>query len=291
MRTLGEVGPPWVLRFLTDNWPKIQADALPGWMPVEMAGSGPRKRLVDVFGCGHYGCVMPTHQAGVVCKVSSDPSEAEFVKWAVRLGDWPTGIVRYHAIVELPGAFKGRPVSVIWREEAIDVGAATPIRDPGAARDFAQYHEAYRNAASFVRAASTKPTWPARLAQARSELALRWAWSQVVWEDGLFPRNLPSDHPGRRQDLAGRPYFMRYATAHRLAAALHICRNAFQMMANTNHATEVGAALDFYLEHGVLLADVHLNNIGTVVRDEGYGPERIVVITDPGHAVFVGEVG
>lgn len=275
---LGEVGPAWVLRFLTDNWPQIEAGALPGWMPVEMAGSGPRRRLVDVFGCGHYGCVMPTHQPGVVFKVSSDASEAEFVRWAVKLNNWPTGIVRYHAILELPGAFRGRPVSVIWREEATDVGAATPVRNPGAAREFAQYHAAYRAAAAYVRAASLKPTWPAALAQARSPAVQEWTWGQVTWEDGS---------PWVGAVLSSAP-FMKYPLRMRLAAALHICRVAFQMMANTDHATEVGAALEFYLEHGVLLADVHLNNIGTVVRDEGYGPDRIVVITDPGHAVFVG---
>ena len=57
-------------------------------------------------------------------------------------------------------------------------------------------------------------------------------------------------------------------------------------MENTNHASEVGAALGFYLNEGILLADVHRQNIGQVTRaDSDYGPQTYTVITDPGHAV------
>jgi len=57
------------------------------------------------------------------------------------------------------------------------------------------------------------------------------------------------------------------------------------MTANEPEGYLVGQALDFYLERGLLLADVHANNVGEVTRDGYHGP--ILVITDPGHLVRV----
>jgi len=45
----------------------------------------------------------------------------------------------------------------------------------------------------------------------------------------------------------------------------------------------IGGALRFYLSRGMLLADVHRNNIGEVVP-KGYSDWELV-ITDPGHMV------
>lgn len=276
---LGEVGPTWVLRFLTDNWAAIERAGLPGWMPVEMADSTPKRRRVDVFGCGHYGCVMPTHMPGLVIKISSDMSEAAFVNFAVRLGEWPPGIVKYHALVELPGSFRGRNVSVIWREEAFDVGMVHDTgQDAHAKREFQNYHQAYRNAATFVREASIKANFAEKLAEAHA--GQEWAWNNVIWEDGGGAPHYSTPPP---------PRFKTYPARLRLAAALRICHICFELMENTNYAHEVGAALGFYLGHNVLLADVHMQNIGQVTRDApGWGPQIHTVITDPGHAVFLG---
>jgi len=275
--------PTWTLTFLTANWAEIQRAAPdPTWMPVELPGSAVQRRQLDELGCGHYGCVFATHAPGIVCKISSDPSEAEFVKAAVKLGTWPGGIVRYRGILDLTGSFRHRPLFLIWREEAFDIGFlrsanCRAARNPHACQEFGLYHKAYRNAASYVRTASTKSGWATARVRARAEAAQAWAWKQVTWEMGRIPRNRP-----------GRPEFMTVPAPYRLAAALHICATAFELMANTDYATAVGDALHFYLEQGILLADVHFQNIGKVRRDEGYGPEEITVITDPGHAVFVG---
>lgn len=137
--------PPWTRKFLTDNWDTIRQGSMPGgeWMPVEAPGSTPKRRLVDALGCGHYGCVFLTNTPGLVIKVSSDASEAEFIKAAVKLGEWPVGIVRYQAVLDLPGSHRGRPVFIIWREEAFDIGTIRSTGDRGAEREFALYHEAY----------------------------------------------------------------------------------------------------------------------------------------------------
>jgi hypothetical protein len=253
---------------------------MPAWMPQELPGSTPKRRKVDSLGCGHYGCVFLTNTPGLVIKISSDPSEAEFVKAAVKIGEWPVGIVRYQAVLDLPGTHRNRGVFIIWREEAFDIGKVYDTgQDWHAAREFSRYHTAYLNAARFVRGLSRKSAGrfkESAFPRQRQEAAAYedWAWNNVIWEDGL---------------ASGSTFgFMRYRGAQRLAAALRICHICFELMENTNYAHEVGAALGFYLDQGILLADVHLGNIGRVERDDpNYGPQIHNVITDPGHAVFL----
>lgn len=279
---LAEVAPPWTLKFLTAGWDMLQSGIGPELMPQEMPGSTAKHRKVDALGCGHYGCVTKTNTPGFVLKVTSDPSEAAFVKAAVAIGEWPTGIVRYRAVFDLPGMFRGRPVFAIWREEAFDIGQVHEHNaDPHSKREFEQYHSAYRHAATYVREVSVKPGFAAKLAEAKAHED--WAWGNVIWEDGGSPSSSSWGAPRRP------PKFKSYPANLRLAAALRICAICFELMENTNYAHEVGSALGFYLDQGILLADVHMMNIGQVTRDDGagYGPQTYTVITDPGHAVFL----
>jgi hypothetical protein len=244
--TIMRANPPWANRLLNENWKTIATDA-----------------------------------PGIVFKISTDPSEVEFIKAAMKIGSWPTGIVRYHAVLEVEGTHRNRPAFVVWREEAYDIGKISRSADlpggmgddPRARAEWLNYHKAYRFAALYVREASLKPTWAKRYDEAKRG---EWARGNVIWEDGL-----PSE------SRVMYPAFTRYSTSHRLAAALRICEITFEMMEHTNYAPDVGGALGFYLDHGILLADVHMQNVGRVQRDEGYGLEERIVITDPGHAVFL----
>jgi hypothetical protein len=59
-----------------------------------------------------------------------------------------------------------------------------------------------------------------------------------------------------------------------------------EMMRHNNPVvSSVGMAMDFYLDEGIVLADVHLNNIGKVQEEDYDG--LVTAITDPGHAVFL----
>lgn len=66
------------------------------------------------------------------------------------------------------------------------------------------------------------------------------------------------------------------------AMALALARAAAERIAEGPMDT-VGTAILFYMDRGIVLADVHTNNVGFVVR----GNQARAVITDPGHAVFV----
>ena len=118
--------PPWANRILNENWKTIEKEVgRASWMPKIAEGSS-KKRTFAELGCGHYGCVFATSEPGLVFKISTDSSEIDFVKAAIKLGDWPTGIVRYHAVLDVEGSHRKRQAFVVWREEAFDIGKLGP---------------------------------------------------------------------------------------------------------------------------------------------------------------------
>lgn len=111
-----------------------------------------------------------------------------------------------------------------------------------------------------------------------TERDLEHAWDNVELDDG-WTRGTDT---GVGAD--GKAPFERMSTPNqRLAAALRLCRISLESMTGTAYGYTVAEALLHYLEHGMLLADVHLQNMGHVMRD---GVETLV-ITDPGHSVLM----
>ena len=122
-----EENPPWATRLIADSLVTLQEQVPPKWLPkleaTAASGKGNKisAELVE-YGCGAYGCVMPTLDKDVVLKLTSDPSEAKF---ATEIADTlPTPCVtHYHLAVKLSGAERsGREVFLLWRESAEDVG-------------------------------------------------------------------------------------------------------------------------------------------------------------------------
>jgi hypothetical protein len=71
----------------------------------------------------------------------------------------------------------------------------------------------------------------------------------------------------------------RYRGPQLVSAWLQMWKNVVENMV-FSYNFHPGEALLFYYYHGLLLADVHLNNIGRSFEDPNYW-----VISDPGHAV------
>lgn len=234
------------------------------------------------LGCGHYGCVYATGSESIVLKVTTDPTEANFVQIALQLGGWPEGIVQYHNILLAPDAqYRGRPVYLIWREAAFDVGKVFHtepndeaydqymVRTKMIARrrldDFRTFAACARQ--TLQRAKDREKTLCA--AQARSA----WAWNhamEIDWDERV--------RQGRMNAEAVHP-FRHWKGADRVAWCLAAAKATLEQMANEPVLDQVGSALAFYLDRGLLLADVHANNIGKVRR----GDYTYIVITDPGH--------
>jgi len=235
--------------------------------------------LWDELGCGRYGCVFRV--AGdepLVLKVTSDPAEAAFATAARTLRYWPEGIVRYEDVFALEGAaFRGRPVFVLLREEAHSVGELARMgRLTPDETQFKRRAMTLIVCASQVRAALGRAaSWSRALADV--ERRRDWARGRVSTE--LLDRGNGDGWAGIERAL--KP--MRGAD--RIAAALWACEYTIEMLANEPESYTVGRALEVYLDAGMLLADVHMDNIGRVDR-EGFS-EPIWAITDPGHMVPV----
>ncbi|MCP4204219.1 MAG: hypothetical protein GY769_20070 [bacterium] len=280
MTGLGETA--WVDRHLGLAWDRVRA-VVPNeeWLPlVTEDGKGRAKVSFEEYGCGRYGCVMPTYEPNVVVKLTSDVTEAFFVAAALSMNDpnaW-NGMVEYYAIYRIKNAFhRRRPLYVLWREAAVRVGRDSLVhwssamqRDDGGymARSmsalFHNLHE-FRQYAEAVRKQLKRSKDPYALVAEAEDKYADWAWKQI------------SHDAGENID-----FFQRTRGAQRLAALLRFLAIQAEMMEHTYLSDGLGESLAFFLENGLLLADVHADNIGLVVRED-YG-ERIV-ITDPGHAV------
>jgi hypothetical protein len=244
---------------------------------------------MEELGEGHYGVVYKTSDPGIVFKVTSDPTEAEFIKKAMPLG-WPEGIVEYKAIIEFEGSFRKRKTYGIWREAAFEVGLTVKhygqlSYDERNAIEFQKYLQLFKRTAALARDTIQKK--PAMLEYAMSEKGKRWAWDAFDF-DWIDPRIIGDKIYSQR--MADQP-LSRFTGWKRIAIALRACEALAEMMEHNNPMSQnVGAALGFYLDNGILLADVHGNNVGKVKRDDDYGEQEPWVITDPGHAVFLNEL-
>lgn len=280
--------PPWVERVLRDNWDAMQDAVGPRLMPKRYRprpGSKPPGSLYEQLGTGHYGAVFDTGRKEVALKITSDPSEAQFILAALSIGEWPAGIVRYIDMLRLPMTYRRRPVYAIWREKAISTGNILPA-PTGREKD--PYYQDAR--AEFGGLLYTFLVFAAQLRQRSKRAAAFYqeverAEDMDVWEEAAhrFQQLFDLFKRGFQRRGFGDTPTMPYRGAMRTAVALTGCQIAAEYMGNTFGAVEVGGALGFYLERGIALADVHTFNVGQVKR----GTDTITVITDPGHAVFL----
>jgi hypothetical protein len=240
----------------------------------------------EELGCGHYGCVMPTQRADVVFKLTTDPTEAVFVRAALEISktpeEWPAGMIVYHSIHQLGAAsFRGRPIFAIWRQEASRIGFLIQANDYEATEAQALVANA-QESATFVRAFLQRS---AGGGIAKIEQYEDVAWNVVGEHSELLDRR-PSPY-GSIRDVHLRDVIRRYRGAMRAAVALRAYDSCIEAMHyNSPIVTTVGRAMEFYRAEGIVLADVHMNNIG-IARHSEYGDEDVTTITDPGHALFL----
>lgn len=260
---------PWVDNALNSVWDRIVAAApSPDWVPLHSTKG--KKLVMQELGCGSYGCVMPTSDPAVVIKVTSDMTEAAFVAASMTLGPpagaWEdAGIVRYYAVYRLPGTHKGRPMFVLWREAATEVGLSWDSTK----RDYERWSRVvlynlldhYKQFAGVVREAHKKGMLlPENISKFQSAI--------------LKIEAIPESDSYFKDVMRQTPVQGRVGTA---LAALHLIEDT---MENTAICDAIGQALAFYRTQGLLLSDVHHQNVGLVPR-----MQKTWVITDPGHAV------
>lgn len=109
---------------VASHFESLEDQVPPAYLPkltdVESRGYHLTAKISE-YGCGAYGCVYPTLDPGIVMKVTTDDTEAEFAeKFANSL---PVKIcVVYHAAIRLSVEHEGQPVFLLWRESAQEVG-------------------------------------------------------------------------------------------------------------------------------------------------------------------------
>jgi hypothetical protein len=237
-------------------------------MPVKEPG---RKFAIEEYGCGHYGCVGPTGDEDIVFKITSDITEARFVVMSMQLSQ-TEGIVKYHKIFVLKGTtHHRRPLFVLWRQAAKDVGLLSLMHWTTRSAESYGYDEFQKRAIKEgVRDIDLFKTWAS---EARNVI------NRMLKKAGPEHRKEMLEQFWKAyQDAPVQADPRHYRGLPRIGVAITKCWELSGSLGSTEVVTPIGAALEYYINEGILLADVHLNNIG---RDRN----NQLVITDPGHAV------
>jgi hypothetical protein len=279
--------PPWVDRVLKDNWDAMEAVVGAQMMPTTYAPRAGSKQTsrYEELGTGHYGAVFDTRRPEVALKVTSDPAEARFILAALSLKEWPDGIVHYIDLMRLPVNFRRRPVYAIWREKAYSTGVILPeaVQKPNDPYFRTAKNELGALLYTFLVFAAQVRRRSLRIQGFYDEI--KQAESMDVWDEAMrrFDQMFSIYKRGFDRRAFDDTPRMPYRGTMRTAVALSVCQMTAEYMENTYGGVELGRALGYYLDKGILLADVHTFNVGQVRR----GEHSYTVITDPGHAVFL----
>lgn len=127
MRTSSMVrNPPWVGQAIAATYEWLQSNVRAQWLPVlasvKVTPEGEIVGEIEEYGCGAYGCVLPTGDPKIVLKLTADDTEAEFA--ADLANDLAAPIcVRYPLVVRMPVTDpSGAPLFFLWRDAADHVG-------------------------------------------------------------------------------------------------------------------------------------------------------------------------
>lgn len=198
---------PWVTKHLADSWVTLESQVPPAWMPKLDKTVGKGKRMsaeIPEYGCGAYGCVIPTGDPKIVLKVTTDDTEAQF---AARLAKTlPVPIVtKYELVLHLPTAKRqGRDVFLLWREAADDVGNVDKVVGNAAEEAIGKQHAAAQAAFSLLHegepAEHELAEWRRQVIAMGKVPALKWLADGMVRaydERGIFISDVHAGNLGR----------------------------------------------------------------------------------------------
>ena len=302
-----KTNPPWTDSAVRKYWDALLAKVGPDLMPVEAAEAKIPERLLTSlrytddeaeaahlirsikklqkkrhhgykeYGCGHYGCVMPTNTPGVVFKITTDPTEAVFVAayLSVPQHKRPVGIVPYHSILRAGGTSRGgRPVYFIWRDEAEYVGEVDAwVREKP--RDFEKdyYQRSWRITEKLI----------------TDNLRMCRLIREILKSKARTGANIPALIAEAVEDRQGYAEQVVMPRGNKLAQLAWL----FQGFFNTNGSLQsevmgdqIGRAFqESFTDLGLILADVHFGNLGLPTGALAEEIGRAPIITDPGHAI------
>lgn len=124
LRSAPKENPAWVTKIIAKHYEELEGIIPLKWLPrltKAKAQGGRFTATMKEYGCGAYGCVLPTHDEKVVLKLTTDDTEAEFAADLAGKLAAPI-VVKYHRTEELPDKYKGRQSFLLWRDAADHVG-------------------------------------------------------------------------------------------------------------------------------------------------------------------------
>lgn len=140
--------PAWLTTTLAEYYSFLQEKVPPEWLPRLVDTTGAKGRFtakMQELGCGAYGCVLPTLDASVVLKATTDTTEVQFASELGKTLVVPI-VVEYFMVIALSAKHHGNRVSLLWRESAQDVGdidvALPKNQGPAADRAITRQHDA-----------------------------------------------------------------------------------------------------------------------------------------------------
>lgn len=121
--------PAWVTNILSRHFVYLEEHIPPQWLPKltkTTAKHGKISAAMKEYGCGAYGCVLPTLDPKVVLKLTTDETEAQFANELAETLSSPI-VVAYHLVRQLPDRHEGRPSFLLWRDSAERVGEIVAV--------------------------------------------------------------------------------------------------------------------------------------------------------------------
>ncbi len=116
--------PAWVTSLLAKHFEFMEEQVPAKWLPKlskTKAKRGKFTAAMKEYGCGAYGCVLPTLDKKVVLKITTDDTEYQFAEQLA--GELAAQVtVDYHLVAGLPEKHRGRWTYLLWRDSAERVG-------------------------------------------------------------------------------------------------------------------------------------------------------------------------
>ncbi len=256
------LNPAWTTEVIARSWDTITHHVPPAWLPLltQVSPLGTRDIMATAreYGCGSYGCVYPTMEPNVVLKITTDDTEAEF---AAHLS--PTLIrpicTEYYRVAQLEMKHQGRPVYLLWRQDATLVGTILEVIEQDMGADEAE------RAADLL---NTHQHADAQIAYA----ILKGAQDQILGDKAKLSGFMSYQREALQEgDPVSALNNWTMAVAELAVCGIPILEPLFQ------------GILDVYNEQHIFFGDLHQGNFGAVTTPEGVR----WVITDPGHVAVV----
>lgn len=218
------------------------------------------------YGSGNYGTIYPTQKKGIVCKITTDASEAKTVANLLTWDKQPYGIVKYYAVFRFPArSHKNRPVFILWRDEVQPIELST-ARDARGSQMAASLHTS-KNIAHQAR------VW----VQAALRRSPQRAWADIAWARDNKPDDCSFD-PEHDDEYVWLKRLGKLPFRRRMAYVLYALRICWRDLMSFSYGFHPGHALYECLENDMLLADVHANNV-MKAQDGSWD------VSDPGHMI------